>query len=191
MNYYLLIPFVIILIAFIPIKLQIKLSFNVLDFSGAFGIFLFKKEVEHQQFWIKGKKILTKKEDEIESKEIEFDSQEVIFLETLMEQIKDKTRLRELFIIYNIGFNDAFLSGLIAGYINSGLYIFLGKIKNAKPTATMGIFDTISYNREVCQFAVNSTLSISLFDIVYSLFNSVILSKKKHTQKSLEKQSKT
>lgn len=108
MNYYLLIPFVIILIAFIPIKLQIKLSFNVLDFSGAFGIFLFKKEVEHQQFWIKGKKILTKKEDEIESKEIEFDSQEVIFLETLMEQIKDKTRLRELFIIYNIGFNDAF-----------------------------------------------------------------------------------
>ena len=66
-NYFLIIPFVIILIAFIPIKLHAKISFNVLDFSGAFGIFLFKKKVEHQQFWIKGKKILTKKEDEIES----------------------------------------------------------------------------------------------------------------------------
>lgn len=188
MNYYLLIPFFIILILFVPIRLQLKLSFNVLDFSGALGFFVFKKQVEHQQFWIKGKKILSKRDNEIESKEIEFDSKEVIFYETFAEQIKDKTRLKELYIFYNIGFNDAFLSAMITGYINSAINILFGRIKNKKPTSTLAVFDTISYNREVCQFALKTILSISLFDIVYSLLMSVILSKKIHAQKQKSKE---
>ena len=186
MNYYLLIPFFIILIFFIPIHLQVKISFNVIDFSGALGIFVFNHQVEHQLFWIKGKKILSKKENDIESKEIQFDSEELIFLETFINQIKDKTSLKLFHIFYNLGLNDSFLTSMISGYINTFLYIFLGRIKNQKPTANLGIFDTRSFNREICQFALNTVLSISLFDVVYSLFNSVILSKKLHAQRKIE-----
>ena len=186
MNYYLIIPFVIILILFLPIRMQVKASFNFLDFSGAFGIFLYKIKVEHQQIWIQNKKIISKKYGEVESKEISLDSDEMIFVETFISQLKAKTHLKEFSIYYNLGANDAFLTSMLAGYINTGLVVLLSLIKNSKPTASLGIYDTVSYNKEVCQFAINGILSISLFDVVYSLLRSVILRKKVHAQKKRE-----
>lgn len=186
MNYYLLIPFFLIILFFLPIKFETRLSFNVLDFSGALGIFLYKRKLLHEQFWIKGKKIITKSDDEIETKEIDFQSSEIIFLETLMHEIKDKTRLKELSVFYNIGLKDAFLSAMLAGLVNYAITIFLTSVKNQKPTASLSLNDTVSYNRELCQFAVKLIMSISLFDVLYSLFNAIILSRKKHAEKQMQ-----
>lgn len=178
MNYYLLIPFFLIVLFFVPIKLEGRASFNVLEMSGAFGVFLYKFKLTHQQIWFENKKLYTRKADEIESKQLDFSSQEMIFFQNLFHEIKDKTRLKEVSFFYNLGVGDAFQSAMLGGYINALLYVFFGVIKNAKPTASLGVYDTISYNREVCQFAVKAIMSISLFDVVYSLFRSVILTKR-------------
>lgn len=178
MNFYLLIPFFIILLFFIPIKLEGRVSFNVLEMSGAIGVFLYKIKLTHQQIWFENKKIYTRKYDSIESKELQFSSQEMIFFEMLYKEIKDKTRLKEISVFYNLGLGDAMSSAMVGGYINVILLAFMGVIKNAKPTASLGVYDTISYNREVCQFAVKAIMSISLFDVVYSLLRSVILTKR-------------
>ena len=154
--------------------------------SGAFGIFLYGIKLTHQQIWFENKKIYTRKYDSIESKELEFSSQEMIFAQNLFKEIKDKTRLKELSVFYNLGTGDAFQSAMLGGYINVLALSLMGKIKNVKPTASLGIYDTISYNREVCQFAVKMTLSISLFDVVYSLFTSVILTKKEISKNKKE-----
>ena len=182
MNFYLLIPFFIILIFFIPVKLEGRISFNLIDRSGAFGVFLFGKKVEYQQYWIENKKIITKKEDEIETHELNMQSKEMLFFEMFVGEIKDKTRLKEISIFYNLGVGDAFQSAMLGGLINCSLLSFLSSIKNQKPTASLGIYDTISYNKKVCQFAVKTVMSISLFDVVYSLLHSVILTKKKENQ---------
>ncbi len=183
MNYYLLIPLAIIVIFFIPIKVQGRFSFNVAEMSGAIGIFLYGIELSHQIIWFENKKIYTRKEDEITSKELELNSKEMIFMNMLFDEIKDKTRLKEISIFYNLGVGDAFASAMIGGSVNVLLMSMLGVVKNAKPTASLGIYDTISYNREVCQFAVKAVMSISLFDVVYSLLNSVILTKKATNKK--------
>ena len=183
MNYYLLIPFFIILICFIPIKLEGKVSFNFLDLSGAFGIFFYKIKITHQQIWIKHKKIMLQKDNHVESKEISFDSNEILFVKILIGQIRDKIRLRLLMLFYNLGLDDAFLTSMVAGYINVLMLIFFTSIKNSKPTASLGVYDTISYNRQVCQFATKIILSISLFDVVYSLIRSVILSRREFKRK--------
>lgn len=188
MNYYLFIPFVIILILFFPIKIEGKVSFNALDFSGALGIFFYKIKLTHQQFWLKGKKIIIKKYDEIETKEIDFESEEIIFLEEFTKQLKDKTRLKELSVYYNLGFEDAMLSALLAGHINMILTLLYTGIKNKRPTASLSINDTVSYNRKVCQFAIKMVVTISLFDVLYSLLNSVVLSKKKHEKLKQQKE---
>ena len=187
MNYYLLIPFFLILIFFLPVKLEGRVSFNVLEKTGAFGIFVFKFKVDYQQFWIENKKIISKKEDEIESHELNMQSREVLFMKMLINEIKDKTRLKEISIYYNLGTGDAFGSAMLGGVINTSLISFLSSIKNAKPTASLGVYDTISYNRKVCQFAVKAVMSISLFDVVYSLLHSVILTKKNEKQLKGEK----
>ncbi len=185
MNYYLLIPFFIILLLFIPVKIEGRISFNVLEKSGAFGVFVFGIKVEYQQFWIENKKILTKKENELESHELNTQSKEVIFFEMFSHELKDKTRLKELFVFYNLGVGDAFQSALLGGTVNALLMSIMASIKNSKPTASFGVYDTISYNKKICQFALKSSMSISLFDVVYSLVRSVILTKKKTNDKQI------
>lgn len=179
MNYYLFIPFGIIALFFLPIKLEARLSFNVLNFSGVIGVFLYKIKLLHQQFWIKGKKIITQNDDEIETKEISFKSKEIIFLETFTDEIKDKTRLRSIDAFYNLGAGDAFSSAMVAGLVNFVITSLFTSIKNQKPTASLSLNDTISYNREICQFAFRLVVYISLFDIVYSFFHSLILTKRR------------
>lgn len=188
MNYYLLIPFFLILISFIPIKLEGRISYNILEKTGAFGIFVFNLKVDYQQFWLENKKIISKKEKSLESHELNMQSEEVLFLKMMLAEIKDKTRLKEISIFYNLGTGDAFQSAMLGGFINSSLLTFMSSIKNAKPTASLGVYDTISYNRKICQFAVKAVMSISLFDIVYSLLHSVILTKKNENKLKGEKE---
>lgn len=190
MNYYLLIPFFIIIICFVPIKLEGRASFNLLDLSGAFGLFFYKIKVTHQQIWIAHKKIILKKDNHVESKELSFDSNEIVFVQKLFEQVKDKIRLRLISLFYNLGLDDAFLTSMIAGYINVLLLIFFTSIKNSKPTASLGLYDSISFNKQICQFAVRTILSISLFDVAYSLIRSVILTKRELNRRSNKRSKK-
>ncbi|MBQ8909392.1 MAG: hypothetical protein IJY90_03805 [Clostridia bacterium] len=186
MNYYLFIPLFIIVLMFVPIKLEGRGSFNLLDMSGAFGVFFYRFKIEHQRFKITKRKIIWLAENE--EKEVEMSQAQIIFTKMLIGQIKDKTRLQELFIMYNLGAQDSFATAMIAGYINAFLYTLLVSIKNYKPTASVGVCDSISYNKTVCQFALDMKISISLFDVVYSLLRSVILTKKEQRKINKQKQ---
>lgn len=184
MNYYLFIPFFLILIFFIPIRLEARISFNLLDSTGAFGIFVYKIKADYEQFWLENKKIITKKENALESHELNIESKGFLYLKMLALQIKDKSKVKEFFVFYNLGVGDAFLSAMLGGFINSTLLTLMTAIKNTKPTASLGVYDTISYNGKVCQFATRFLMTISLFDVVYSLLHSVILTKKITNTKS-------
>ncbi len=175
MNYYLFIPFFLILLLFLPIKLKLKFSCNLLKLNGAFGIFLFNKKIMHQQFWLKKRKIVLKDENKTDIVEIEFDSKEVIFADVFTKQIKDKTKLKEFYLFYNLGLNDAFISSMFAGIINLASLIFFTNLKNTKPTASLCVYDTVSYNRLVLEFAVKTVMTISLIDIAYSFVISLII----------------
>ncbi|MBO5394522.1 MAG: DUF2953 domain-containing protein [Clostridia bacterium] len=182
MNYYLLIPIAVILLFFLPIKLEGRASFNAFDMTGAIGVFLYGKKIEHERFRISKGKVFALIDDQGQEKE--FDKDKMIFTKMLIGEIKDKTRLQELFVMYNFGLNDAFLTAMAAGYLNTIFYIIFSSIKNYKPTASLGVCENIAYNKEVCVFSVTLKISISLFDVVYSLIHSLILTRK---QAKLEK----
>lgn len=183
MNYYLFIPFAVIVIFMLPLKIKLKFSCNLLKKNGAFAVFLFKKKLMHQQFWLKNGKILLQDDKTSSSTEIEFDSKEVIFTKVLANQIKGKTRLKELFLFYNVGVKDAFASAMLAGAINLFMLIFFTSLKNTRPTASMAVYDTVSYNRQVLEFAFKSNISLSLFDAVYSFVVSLIITNRIAKQK--------
>lgn len=188
-SLYFLIPTFFIILLVLPIFLEIRVSFNVLDKSGVFCIYLFKKKLQYFIFEIDGREIRLKDEQQTQEKQIDFDSPELAFYEQLSTQIKDKTRLRFLEIFYNIGLGDAYLTGLVCGALNVAILIFFSSLKNSKPTASLALYNTSSFNKTVAEIAGVINLSISLFDVVYSLLNSVILSmKKSHQQKSQKNQ---
>lgn len=176
---YFLIPTVIIILLVMPIFLEVRLSFNLLDKSGVFCIYLFRKKLQYFKFEIDGREIKLKDEEETKEKQIDFDSPEIALYEEFSTQIKDKTRLRFIEVFYNVGLNDAFLTSMVCGVINIAVLIFFTSLKNKKPTASLQLYNTSSFNKKVANLATVINLSISLFDVVYSFIISVILSKKK------------
>lgn len=178
-SLYFLIPTVIIILLVMPIFLEVRLSFNLLDKSGVFCIYLFRKKLQYFKFEIEGREIKLKDEEETKEKQIDFDSPEIALYEEFSTQIKDKTRLRFIEVFYNVGLNDAFLTSMVCGVINIAVLIFFTSLKNKKPTASLQLYNTSSFNKRVANLATVINLSISLFDVVYSFIISVILSKKK------------
>ena len=178
-SLYFLIPTVIIILLVMPIFLEVRLSFNLLDKSGVFCVYLFRKKMQYFKFEIDGREIKLKDEEETKEKQIDFDSPELALYEEFSTQIKDKTRLRFIEVFYNIGLNDAFLTSMVCGVINIAVLIFFTSLKNKKPTASLQLYNTSSFNKKVANLATVINLSISLFDVVYSFIISVILSKKK------------
>ncbi len=179
-SLYFLIPTVIIILLVMPIFLEVRLSFNLLDKSGVFCIYLFRKKLQYFKFEIEGREIKLKDEEETKEKQIDFDSPEIALYEEFSTQIKDKTRLRFIEVFYNVGLNDAFLTSMVCGVINIAVLIFFTSLKNKKPTASLQLYNTSSFNKKVANLATVINLSISLFDVVYSFIISVILSKKKN-----------
>lgn len=176
--YLFLIPALLIFLMFLPIVLELKFSFNLLTNTGVISIYVFKLNIIHYIFEIKGNTISLKKKDELIEKKIEFDSPEFDFYKYFIKEVKDKLRLRFLDVSYNIGCNDAFLTSIICGYVNTICLIFYSLVKNQKPTASLGLCNITSYNKREAVFAADLNISISLFDLVYSLILSVILTKK-------------
>ncbi len=177
-SLYYLIPMFFIILLTVPLFIQLRVTFRLEDLSGVICLYIFKIKIVYYMYQIKGKKIILQNEKKTKVKEFDFDPSQLVIAQIFKAQLKDKTRVKELFVFYNIGLGDAFLSSMVGGLINVGVLTFFTMLKNTRPTASMGIYDTISYNREVFEVAGKGSVSISLFDVVYSLIMSVILIKK-------------
>lgn len=181
-SLYYLIPTFFILLLLVPIFLEVRVSFNALDNSGAFCIYLSKIKLKYFLFEFVGKTLRLKDEKQITEKDIDFSSPEIALLEEFSKQLKQKARLKFLEVYYHIGLDDAFVTSMLCGVINVSALIFFTSLKNARPTASLSIYDNVSYNKKVVELAANLSVSLSLFDVVYSFLNSLILSKKKAKQ---------
>ena len=172
---YLLIPTFLILLFLTPVIVQIKATFNIQSKQGVLAIFIFGVKILYYMYEIKGKTIVLKNQKETKETQLSLENNDLLFIEFLVGQIKDKTRLKQLYVFYNLGAGDAFLTAMLGGFLNIAVLTFFTSLKSKKPTASLGIYDTISYNKTLFEIALKSKISISLIDIAYSLLNSVIL----------------
>lgn len=182
-SLYFLIPTLVIILLMLPIILEVRFSYNLFENKGTICIYLFKIKLQYFLFEICDNQIKIQDQKQTSEKQIDFDSPELAFYEEFVAQIKDKTRLKFLELYYNIGLDDAFLTSMVCGLINVCALILFTGMKNKKPTASLGVYDIVSYNKKVVEFAIDLSVSISLFDVVYSFINSVILSRKKSRRK--------
>ena len=99
-------------------------------------------------------------------------------MENLMKDVKDKVKLKYLQVHYNLGVSDAFKTAMLCGYVNLILLTVFTRIKCTKPTASFFLGDNPSFNQTVFQFAFALKISITFFDVAYSLVKSAILTMK-------------
>ena len=175
----LIIPAFIILLLVFPIFLEVKISLNPLKNRGVVALFLFKKKLIYYYVELHGKYITLINNTETKTEELEFDSPKFAIIEEFIKQVKDKVRLKYLFVYYNIGLGDAFRSAMFAASVNQLLNFVFINLKSKKPTASFCIYDTVSYNRTIFEMAGRIKISISIFDLVYSFIYSAIITKNK------------
>lgn len=176
--YLLIIPAVIILLLVFPIFVELRISFNPLENRGVIALFVFRKKIFYYFIEIHGRYITLVNDKETKTEELQFDSPQFAIIEEFTKQVKDKVRLKNIYVFYNIGTGDAFTSSLLCGLFNQVLNFIFVNLKSKKPTASLCIYGTVSYNRLICEVAVTGKVSISLFDIVYSFLYSVIITKR-------------
>lgn len=174
-----IIPAFAILLLVFPIFLEVKISFNPLKNRGVVALFLFSKKLIYYYVEFHGKYITLVNDTETKQEELEFDSPKFAVIEEFIKQVKDKVRLKYLFVYYNIGLGDAFRSAMFAASVNQLLNFVFIRLKSRKPTASFCIYDTVSYNRTIFEMAGRMKISISLFDLVYSFIYSTIITKNK------------
>lgn len=178
-SLYYIIPAVFILLLIFPVLIEVRLSYNPLFNRGVVALFVLKKKIFYYIVSFHGSYIELENENETKRQKLEFSSPEFAVMEEFGKQVKDKIRLKKLYVFYNIGTGDSFSSAMLCGAINLALTQFFLMIKNKKPTASLCVYDTVSYNKVCSEIALIGQASISLFDIVYSYLYSVILFNKK------------
>ena len=178
-SLYYIIPAVVILLLVFPVFVEARASYNPLYNRGVIALFILKKKIFYFIFSFHGKYIELKNETETKAQELEFSSPQFAVMEEFGRQIKDKLRLKKCYIFYNIGTGDAFTSACLCGLINQIITQYFLYLKSRKPTASLCVYDTVSYNLTTCEVAVIVQISVSFFDFVYFYLYSVIITKKK------------
>lgn len=178
-SLYFLIPTFFILLLMLPVFLEVKLSYNILENSGVICIYLAKIKLKYYLFEIYKNSVRLKDEESVSEKQLDFSSPEIALIEEFSRQVKQKARLKYLEVWYHLGLEDTFLTSMVSGFVNAFLLIFFTSLKNSRPTASLGVYDNVSFNSKVAELAADFCVSLSLFDVVYSFLNSLILSKKK------------
>ena len=130
-SLYYLIPVVLILLLIFPIFVEVRASYNPIFNRGVVALFVFKKKVFYYIFSIKGRYIELQNEDETKWQKLEFSSQKFAVVEKFMQEIKEKIKLKKLYVFYNIGVGDAFLNALVCGYVNEAIRQFFLRIKSS------------------------------------------------------------
>lgn len=173
-SLYFIIPAVVIFLLIFPVFVEVRVSFNPLYNRGVIALFVLKKKIFYFIISFHGKYIQLENEKETKMQEIEFESPQFAVIEEFGRQIKEKVRLKKLYVYYNIGSSDALSSAMLCGTINQLLtFVFLW-IKCRKPTASLCVYDTVSYNKTVCEVAGRISISISFFDCLYAFVLAII-----------------
>lgn len=178
-SLYYLIPALFVLVLVFPMIIEVRLSYNLIDNKGVVALFFLKKQLFYYIISFHGTNIRLENKKQTKIQNLKFSDPKFAIVEKFVEQIKDKIKLKKVYAFYNIGIGDAFQSALLCGLINQILIHFFLYLKNQKPTASLCVYDTISYNIEMFEVACRVEISISIFDVAYSYLNSVILINKK------------
>ena len=175
-----IIPAVTILLFVVPILIEINVSINPTQNIGVVSVYVLKLKLVcfivsvHKSF------IKIENEKETKVKQIQFGGQEFVTLKRFFKSMADKIKLKKFQVFYNLGLGDAFQNAMFCGCLNQILNFVFVYVKSKKPTASIEIYDNVSYNNFVTEFVFKGVLSVSIFDLVSSFVYAFLANIKQH-----------
>ena len=168
--------FLILLI--LPIFAKAYISFDFFNNLGAVSIYILFFKIMAYKIKYENKQIVvftSKNQKEIE---VEVSNKQLRFLKQLSVQLKQKIILKNVTFFSRIGLGDAFNTAIGTGLLNVVVSSFMGYVKNIKKSAKMKIINNPNYNGNGFMVSCVICCFITLFDLLYSIFMSLIIIKR-------------
>ena len=165
---------IIIILLIIPIPINFNLKFNVLRLSGDVQIQVFKFINYSSHVRFRGQYIYITQNNKTRREKITSKNFNLAFVVQLSKQLYFRLILQYLSFV-SIGgyYNDAMVTALGASLIDVVSKCIYAKILHNKKSAHIFIQNEQKYNQDCLHFKVECKLNISIFDILYSVVNSL------------------
>lgn len=174
-NIWLVIVVFFLVLLIIPIVIKIYASYNLLDNLGVISIYIFFIKIVAYKVRYQDKQIIVFSQKNAKDIPIQISEKKLRFIEQLSSQLKDKIIIRNIMFISRIGVNDACNTALLTGLVSSVVGTIIGLIKNKKHSAKFELINLPEYNGKVFTISTTIKCHITIFDILYALFISLLI----------------
>lgn len=170
-SLYLIILAVIIIVLLFPIPFAVKTTYSPYQNFGVLAFKFFNLKFKVATFSVNGFGLIitTKKGVEYQEIDISISKRQIIYIQNLFNQIKDKVQIKQMYFISRIGTGSALKTAMTIGALNQLFYSFFAFLKNEKQTASLTVNSTPEWENKVFNMAVGFKFSISIYDILFCL----------------------
>lgn len=164
----------IIFLLIIPIPINFKGVFHILRLSGSLHIQVFKIINFKIRVRFRGAYVYITRNNHTTREKLTATNYNVAFVMQLIKQVYFRIHLKQLNFISDIGYyNDALCTAMISSMMDIISKCLYARILHNKKSAHIFISNEPKYNKDCLNIKVESKLYITLFDMLYSLVNTV------------------
>lgn len=161
--------FLILMLIIYPFIIKIEIKFNLIKLKGVFYIKILNKFVLLFKFRIKNGYVYIYHKNKERKEKIIDNNPNIIFFLNLIKQIYFREQLVNLEFRSNFGYSlDSCITATGCGYVDVITKCVFAKIKNNKKMAHIFVLVEPKYNEDILNIKFDSSIRISIFDILYS-----------------------
>lgn len=173
-----IIQIIILLILFlliVPIPIGVELQFQVLKLSGEIKISVLKIFKIRRRVKFRGQYVYITNKKGTRREKLTSKNYNVAFILQFVRQTYFRILLRSLSFSSSIGyFNNSMVTALATSQVDIISKSLLAKIAHNKKSSHIFVNNEAKYNQDCFNVKLQSKISISIFDMIYTLINTLI-----------------
>lgn len=165
---------IIIFLLIIPIPIKFKVVFNILRLSGAVEIAIFKLFKFKLRVRFRGAYVYITQNNKTRREKLTAKNFNIVFVVQIIRQLYFRTILRDLKFVGDVGYyNDAMVTAMASSAIDIVAKCLSARILHNKKSAHIFISNDTKYNQDCLNLKVEGKVNISIFDVIYSIINTL------------------
>ena len=165
-SLYFLIPLFFVIMLVFPINFRVKCSINLTANLSYLAIYLFKLRLALFKVVYSEKKLFITTKKKKKEIEITISMNEIYFIDTFLENLKEKVQFRKLCVNSKIGTTDAYKTAIVCGTVSSMANIIFGYLKNKKSTCSFINNITPCFARKIYLNCIYLSVTTTLFYLI-------------------------
>lgn len=165
---------IIIFLLIIPIPIKFKVVFNILRLSGAVEVAILKFINFKIRVRFRGAYVYITQNNKTRREKLTAKNFNVVFVVQIIRQLYFRTILRDLKFVGDVGYyNDAMVTAMASSAIDIVAKCLSARILHNKKSAHIFISNDTKYNQDCLNLKIEGKVNISIFDVIYSIINTL------------------